>query len=115
MQKQLAILNFEECSLQKLIYRVRNYLDWMSISDQQAWKNTMSDYMDIDSIIPMLPKRTDSIEVDNMGTSNEQIILPGNRINWSQINNTNSLLVAWRCLMRHDNRLRSDCLRWLNQ
>ena len=56
MQKQLAILNFEECSLQKLIYRVRNYLDWMSNSDQQAWKNTMSDYMDIDSLIPMPPK-----------------------------------------------------------
>ena len=37
LQRQLAILNFEECTIQKLITRVKNYLDWMSVRDQKPW------------------------------------------------------------------------------
>ena len=50
LQKQLAILNFEECTLPKLVARIRNYLDWMSVSDQKAWTGQVHDYMDIDAV-----------------------------------------------------------------
>ena len=35
LQRQLAIFNFQECTIQKLNRRVEQYLDWMSVGDQK--------------------------------------------------------------------------------
>ena len=118
--QQLAILNVENCTLTRLITRIRNYLDWMSISDQSAWQDNIADFMDIDSVLlksAVIPESSTNklVEVEATGVQNERVISPGNRINWANVKDPSSLMVAWRCIMRTDSRQRTECLRWLNQ
>ena len=76
LQKQLAILNFEECTTKKLASRVKNYLDWMSVGDQKAWKDHLADYMDIDTV-NMANENEDKQDpqINNFG-NNERVVLP---------------------------------------
>ena len=76
--------------------------------------------MDIDSVLPKSAVITESptnklVEVEATGVQNERVISPGNRINWANVKDPPSLMVAWRCIMRTDSRQRTECLKWLNQ
>ena len=115
LQKQLAILNFEECTTKKLASRVKNYLDWMSVGDQKAWKDHLADYMDIDTV-NMANENEDKQDpqINNFG-NNERVVLPRNLINWSKVNNIPSFMMAFRCLMRTHNSLRNEVTQWLYQ
>ena len=116
LQRQLAILNFEECTVQKLITRVRNYLDWMAIGDQKAWQGQLGDFMDVDSIQSCQASEvTETLPATHNVNNADRVVLPGNRINWNRVNNIPSFMIAFRCLMRTNSTLRNEALQWLNQ
>ena len=75
--------------------------------------------MDIDSVLPKTAVVTKSpknklVEVEATGVQNERVNSLGNRINWSNVKDPSSLMVAWRCIMRTDSRQRPEYLKWLN-
>lgn len=114
----MTIVNFDECTVRKLATRVKNYLDWMSVGDQKTWQGQLADYMDIDTLNMSKMSSTDiknqEFDVHNLN-NNERVVLPGNRINWSQVNNIPSFMMAFRCLMRTNNSLRNEVTQWLRQ
>ena len=67
------------------------------------------DLMDVDCVTKV------EEPVMEMDTSINQVVLPGGRINWSDVNDTRSLLMAWRALMRADPATREECVSWLNR
>lgn len=42
-------------------------------------------------------------------------VVAGNRINWQEVKDPRSLLIAWRQLMRSDGHSREDCVQWLQK
>ena len=76
----------------------------MSISGQSAWQDNIADFMDIDSVLLKSAVVTESltnelVEVEATGVQNERVISPRNRINWANVKDPSSLMVAWRCIM----------------
>lgn len=51
MQKSLVVLHFSECAMDKLKTRATNYLDWLSISKPEIYKQeTLGNLIEIDTV-----------------------------------------------------------------
>ena len=87
----------------------------MSVGDQKAWKDHLGDYMDIDTM-NMANENEDKQDPQmNSFGNNERVVLPGNSINRSKVNNIPSFIMVFLCLMRTNNSLRNEVTRWLYQ
>ena len=70
----------------------------MSLSDQKAWTGQVHDYMDIDAVEQVMEeqriKKIQEERVNNFAFGENRVILPGNRINWAQVDSPNALIIA---------------------
>ena len=70
------------------------------------------DVMEIDAVRPS--EQTVDISTGQQPQEIGRVVLSGGMINWPEVRDVQSFMMAWRQLCKSDRDIRSECVRWLN-